>query len=152
MPKVVSKCQWRKHTQHNWRIDNTSVGCPEMTFGPTKGGELRNVLTREHHSSQSEDWTFCVSLATRTCNVWYKLLSPICQSTGRHFKHFVDMLIYRRIIWRCHSNSIWHKTITRQDHKVVSEKHKPIKNTKHLDHDSTLAQLHYARPPMSKYS
>jgi len=43
---------------------------------------------------QSEDWIFCVSLATRTCSVWcnVQVISYICWSIGI-FKRSVDTLI-----------------------------------------------------------
>ena len=57
----------------------------------------RREVTKRHyaqrHLSQSEDWIFCVSLATRTGNERRYALSRICRSIGRHFKRSVDTLI-----------------------------------------------------------
>jgi len=44
--------------------------------------------------NQSEDWIVCVSLVMYTCIVWRNMLSLICRSIRRHFKRFVDTLIY----------------------------------------------------------
>ena len=55
------------------------------------GGELHNVIT--------EGWIFCVSLATRTCNVWLNKLSRICWSIKRHFKRSFNTLIFLLLLW-----------------------------------------------------
>jgi len=47
----------------------------------------------QQHLSQSEDWIFCVSMVTCTCDVSYNTLSCICRSIKRHFKRSVDTLI-----------------------------------------------------------
>jgi len=39
------KCHVQHNTQYNSRIDNRYVGPPDMMFGLTKGGKLRNVIT-----------------------------------------------------------------------------------------------------------
>jgi len=58
----------------------------------TKGGRLRYSITH-NVIDQSKNWIVCVSLASRTCIVWHNMLSRICWSTGRHFKHSVDTSI-----------------------------------------------------------
>ena len=69
-------------------IIDVSTPClkSEMMFGLTN----RWILC---HLGQLEDWIFCVSLATPTCNGWRNVLSHICQRIGHHFKRSVDTLI-----------------------------------------------------------
>jgi len=75
----------------NWRIYNLCAGCPEMMFDPTKECHLSQL--EECHLSQLIDWMFCVSLVSRTCNVWRNRLSHICWSIEHHFKRPVNTLI-----------------------------------------------------------
>jgi len=64
---------------YNWRYRPNVI-----SVSLTKGSKLG--------LGQLEDWIFCVSLASRTCNVWRNMLSRIWQRMGRHFKGSVDML------------------------------------------------------------
>jgi len=59
-----------------------------------KGRKLLNVIDAQCHFCQSDDWIFCVSLATRTCNVWRYVLSHICRSIGRHLERYQNVIYY----------------------------------------------------------
>ena len=59
--------------------------------------DLRREIMLGHnaqrHLGRSENWIFCVSLATSKFNIWLNILSRICQSIGCHFICSVDTLI-----------------------------------------------------------
>ena len=82
----------------HWRIDNPFARQSEMTFGQQLRQEIVQRHYSQHHLSQSEYWIICVSLATRTWNVWHIVLSSICGSNGLHFKRDVDTLIVVEIV------------------------------------------------------
>ena len=58
-----------------------------------KWWEIKYRHNVQCHLGQSENWIFCVPLVTPTWNVWRNVLSRICRSIRRHFKHSVDTLI-----------------------------------------------------------
>jgi len=64
-----------------------------MMIGPRNRRIIRYVIRHNASFGQSEDWIFCVSLATRTCNGWRNVLSRNCRTIGRHFKRSVDTFI-----------------------------------------------------------
>ena len=83
-----------QHYQVNWRINNQFVGFVWNDVWTTKGGKLRNVIMHNViWANQKTEFEFWVSLATCICKIWCYVLSHICRSISRHFKHSVDMLM-----------------------------------------------------------
>ena len=84
--------------------------------------DKRREITLHHniryHLGQSEDWIFCVTLVTRTRNVWRNVLSHICQSIDvissvlsiRYWQCFHWLLISYKS-WAEKHTQFWPKTI-----------------------------------------
>ena len=61
-------------------VSTTSFfGPSKLTFAPTRW-EITEHHNAQCHFGQSEDWIFCVSLATCTCIGWHNILSGFCRS------------------------------------------------------------------------
>jgi len=62
-----------------------------ITFGDTKGGNLHFVQMQNNIFWPIRKLN---CLVTRTCKVWFNLLSHICRSTGRHSKYSAETFIF----------------------------------------------------------
>ena len=97
-------------------------------------GQLRYLMTHTVILGQLENWIVCVLLATRTCNVWCKVLIRICRSIGRHFKYSGDTLnaaCLPKLLLCLHGYTPTFLVLSRYD--FVESQHKLtfyIKNTK----------------------
>jgi len=74
------------------------VECRLFFWGVGESGDILkgiNIITLCYFG-QSEDWTFCVALATCTCNIWSNLHFGTCQISG-----IISSILSIHYLWDC---------------------------------------------------